>query len=121
MTILTARSPSHVRRCVEHSVDMLELEHLKKISVVCITDPSKLLEQGRLEEEEEDQGMFSQLPSSPSELSKIVKRFTSNLKVVQHTQFRHGPGMELFFIACIVNNVYLPSWLVCYSIITSLF
>ena len=66
---MTARSPSHVRCCVEHSVDTLELEHLKKISVVCISDPSKLIEQGRLAEEEEDLGMFSQQPSSPSELS----------------------------------------------------
>ena len=70
VTVLTARSSSTVRRLMEHSVDSLELEHLKKISVVCLTDPDKLMQHGMLENEEEaEQAPLLHPCSSPSDLS----------------------------------------------------
>ena len=58
---------------MERVADSLELEHLRRISVICITDPDKLVEQERqekAEEEKEEVSSFSQLTSSPSELSE---------------------------------------------------
>ena len=64
--MITSQPPSVIRRYVEKIADHLDLEHLKKISGICVSDPERIIQ-----EEHEDEGLsqsLSQITCSPSEL-----------------------------------------------------
>lgn len=69
--ILTAREPATVRQGIERGMDTLDLEHLKKLSVVCVSDPDSLMQQDKSGEDEELPSL-SQMPSSPTDLSELM-------------------------------------------------
>lgn len=55
------------QRYVERIADHLDLEHLKKISGVCVSDPDRVL-RAEPDEDEMLSQSFSEFTSSPSEL-----------------------------------------------------
>lgn len=74
LTLVTSQSTSSVRNLVEKFAHQLNLEHLKKISSVCVSDPERLISvqyEGRAATEGEKSLGLSQLNSSPTELGKI--------------------------------------------------
>ena len=77
--ILTAQEPSLMQQYIERVADHLDLEHLKKISAVCISDPEKLVEQNVQVEQDPVSSItqsLSQMPTSPSELSKLIIKYS---------------------------------------------
>ena len=74
VTIITALEPKEIRLIVEQLADRLDLEHLKKITAVCIMNSSKLTEQNLPEESQSNDNdslpSSSPMISSPSDLSK---------------------------------------------------
>ncbi len=73
MTILTSQTPTAMRSCGDRIANHIELQHLKKIGVICISDPEKLVECV----DQQDDGSIA-IPSeslsqmdSPSELGRL--------------------------------------------------
>ena len=71
--MITSQPPSAIRKYVERIADHLDLEYLKKISGVCVSDPDGMVQTSLVgassEAEEGDDGMvLSPDASSPSEL-----------------------------------------------------
>ena len=67
VTLITGQSPGLVKEHLEKMVDQVQLEHLKKISVVCVSDPERMVVMAEPGEE----GGSQSLPlteTSPSEL-----------------------------------------------------
>ena len=78
VTLLTAQSPPLVRQYIERVVDHLDLQHLKKISAVCINSPERLIEQcGEGQESPVQEGSLSQNQPSPSELGRISWQYSA--------------------------------------------
>lgn len=70
MTILTAENPSSIKQSVGRIANHLDHQYLKKIQVICINDPQKLLEQ--VIDETDDAAVsqsLSELQESPSQES----------------------------------------------------
>ena len=71
MTILTSQTPTAMRSCGERIANHVELQHLKKIGVICISDPEKLVE---CVDQQDDGSIPSESLSqmdSPSELGRL--------------------------------------------------
>ena len=73
ISLISARSPRALRANVERIADHLDLEHLRKISAICVSDPELMappaMGGGETEEEEmEESGSNLSLSQMPSEL-----------------------------------------------------
>lgn len=77
---MTAQNEQTVRHSIERVIENLDLENLKKILVVCINDPEKLVEQA-LQDQQDSETSLSQslsqlaVPNSPSDLSESLRQF----------------------------------------------
>ena len=67
VTLITGQSPILVKEHLEKMVDQLQLEHLKKISVVCVSDPERMIAMVEPGGQEGSQPL-PLMGSSPSEL-----------------------------------------------------
>ena len=79
ITIVTAQEPQQVRQYVERVIGHLELESLKKILAVCVTDPDKLLEHEVIDHDIVTS--MDSLSASPTDLSKATEH-GSNARVL---------------------------------------
>lgn len=72
LTVVTSQPASTLRRSVERIADSLELEYLRKISGVCVSDPDRITQPAASASEAEEDGemAMSPLAGSPSELGK---------------------------------------------------
>ena len=72
LTLLTSQSAVSVRSLVERFADHLDLQHLKKISGVCMSDPERLVSAECDSGITEGDGVgLSQITSSPTELGTV--------------------------------------------------
>lgn len=70
VVIFTAQDSQSVRKSIERVIGQIELENLKKIHVVSIIDPEKLIEEDLIEEISLSQNLSQlDIPESPTELS----------------------------------------------------
>ena len=76
ITIVTCRDEQSVRKTVLTSSDHLNLEHLRKITIVCVTDPDRVVRQSAAlrgeytydDDEATKEGSLSQMTCSQVEL-----------------------------------------------------